>query len=141
MADFIEVKDGEIHAIVGEDSWQEVIVNNELHLHIRTDNSGAYSVDVYKYSELEEPSEDDLIHSFWVNRDDLITEITVIGTNNEKFYEYYLLGNKLYAEDEVIGENIKNTETIIRLIKKTSPTVLNSVVKTIELNGEVIYEG
>lgn len=138
---FIEVKNGnDLHITMGKDDWQEIVINNELHLHIRTDNSGAYSIDTYKYSELEEPSENDLINSFWVDRDDLITEITVTGINNEPFYEYYLLGNKLYADEEVIGENIKDTDTIVRLIKRTSPKVINSSVHKIELEGETIFE-
>ena len=137
---FIKLENDTIHVQMGTDDWQEIVINNEIHLHVRTDNSGAYSVDVYKYSQLEEPLEDDLIHSFWANRDDLITEITVIGTNNEEFHDYYLLGNKLYCENEIIEEEIKDTDTIVRLIKRTSGTALGSSVKSIELDGEVIFK-
>ena len=48
----------EIKIKMGEDDWFDVIINNELLVHIKRNDVG-YSVDLYKNSTEEEMSEDD----------------------------------------------------------------------------------
>lgn len=141
MTDFIEVKNDEVHLTVkGEENWQEIVINNELHLHLVKSKDG-YTVDVYNYSKLEEPFEEDFITSTFVNWDDLtryidVNLVSTDGSDEEFTSEYMLVGDKLFMGDEKLLEDITETDDIVQKILDTE----HEHVTSIELNGEVIYE-
>lgn len=58
-----EIGDEEIHVKMGIDDWQEVIVNKDLQIHIKTNNEG-YSVDLYAWNENTPDDERDYDNEF-----------------------------------------------------------------------------
>lgn len=52
MPVYREVLDEEIHVNMGRNGdWQEIVINNELQLHVATSSGEGYSVDLYIYRE------------------------------------------------------------------------------------------
>lgn len=52
MPVYREVLDEEIHVSMGRNGdWQEIVINNELQLHVATSSGEGYSVDLYVYKE------------------------------------------------------------------------------------------
>ena len=52
MPVYREVLDEEIHVSMGRNGdWQEIVINNELQLHVTTSSGEGYSVDLYVYKE------------------------------------------------------------------------------------------
>lgn len=52
MPVYREVFDEEIHVSMGRNGdWQEIVINNELQLHVATSSGDGYSVDLYIYRE------------------------------------------------------------------------------------------
>ena len=71
----VEQKDNsDLFIKMGVEDFQEIILNNELHIHITTSNDMDYAVDIYKYNPDKDPDEDDLIHSAWFTQDDIHEE-------------------------------------------------------------------
>lgn len=52
-----EIEDEEIHVKMGKDDWQEIIINEDLHIHVNTNGGEGYNVDLYAYH-TEELGED-----------------------------------------------------------------------------------
>ena len=46
-----EIGDEEIHVTMGNDDWQEIIINKDLQVHISTNGGEGYNVDLYAYNE------------------------------------------------------------------------------------------
>ena len=58
-----EIGDEEVHVKMGKDDWQEIIVNNDLQVHIHTSDEG-YTVDLYAYNEDTPDEERDYDNEF-----------------------------------------------------------------------------
>lgn len=46
-----EIGDEEIHLSMGNDDWQEIVINKDLHIHVNTNGGEGYNVDLYAYNE------------------------------------------------------------------------------------------
>lgn len=62
----------EINITMGEEDWQEIIVDKKLHIHISKTHTGI-AIDLYRYNP-DNPTEDDLLGSLWYTPDDLEIE-------------------------------------------------------------------
>lgn len=127
-----EIVNQEFHIGIGKEDWQEIVINNELHLHITKSNEG-YIVDYYAYTQGEE--RDDLITSTTIWEDDLTKYITVYTEGNDCTEdEYYLIGTKLYYDNELLSDNIESDKDIIRNIITSKDNIIR-----IELDDNEIY--
>ena len=59
-----EIGDEEIHLRMGNDDWQEIIINNDLQIHINTNGGEGYNVDLYTYNEDTPDEERDYDNEF-----------------------------------------------------------------------------
>ena len=136
----------ELHTTLGIEDWQEIVINKELHLHITSSADGGYVIDVYNYSTLDEPSEDDLVTSICVDSYvDLtrVIEVTVRdldGSDMERELDdmYTMRGNKLLKDDEVIEEDITDIQDVIDTILMEEEG-MQTLVTSITLDDEEIY--
>ena len=58
------VPDEEIHITMGKDDWQELVINNDLQIHINTNGGEGYNVDLYAYNENTPDEERDYDNEF-----------------------------------------------------------------------------
>ena len=137
---------GELHTTLGVEDWQEIVINKELHLHITSSADGVYIIDVYNYSTLEEPSEDDLVTSVCIDTTNDLTryiEVTVRdldGSDNEREIDdkYTMVGSKLLIDDEVVEEDVTDIQDVIDRIL-TEEEGMQTLVTSITLDDEEIY--
>ncbi len=59
----------ELHIEMGKEDWQEIVVNNKLHIHLKTSYRG-YSIDLYKYN-MANPKEEDFIFGYQISNAEL----------------------------------------------------------------------
>ena len=59
----------ELHIEMGKEDWQEIVVNNKLHIHLKTNYRG-YSIDLYKYN-MTNLKEDDFIFGYQISNAEL----------------------------------------------------------------------
>lgn len=59
-----EIGDEEIHLRMGNDDWQEIIINKDLQIHINTNGGEGYNVDLYAYNEDTPDEERDYDNEF-----------------------------------------------------------------------------
>lgn len=146
-----DVADEEIHVTMGEDDWQEIIINKELHLHI-TCSEGNYNFDYYRWFEGMDMDEDhdfdsDYIKSTSINgMDDLATTYTVEvqaldGTDAEwENTDFSVRGGKIFREDDEIGKYTGENDLSELIVEAVSGRgqVVTSI--TNDNTDEVIYD-
>ena len=59
-----EIGDEEIHLRMGNDDWQEIIINKDLQIHVNTNGGEGYNVDLYAYNEDTPDEERDYDNEF-----------------------------------------------------------------------------
>lgn len=59
----------ELHIEMGKEDWQEIVVNNKLHIHLKTNYRG-YSIDLYKYN-MTNLKEEDFIFGYQISNAEL----------------------------------------------------------------------
>ena len=59
----------ELHIEIGKEDWQEIVINNKLHIHLKTSYRG-YSIDLYKYN-MTNPKEEDFIFGYQISNAEL----------------------------------------------------------------------
>ena len=59
----------ELHIEMGKEDWQEIVINNKLHIHLKTNYRG-YSIDLYKYN-MTNPKEEDFIFVYQISNAEL----------------------------------------------------------------------
>lgn len=113
----------QLNTNIGAEDFQEIIINKEVHIHVRYSADGGYTFDFYKESALNEPLEDDFLTSVAFTRDDLLTLVYAAPKGaKETSTDYYLLGSKLMkcgttGEDELMVTDA-DEHSIINEIEK-----------------------
>ena len=59
----------ELHIEIGKEDWQAIVINNKLHIHLKTNYRG-YSIDLYKYN-MTNPKEEDFIFGYQISNAEL----------------------------------------------------------------------
>ena len=132
----------ELEVQMADESWQDIVINKELVLHVSKSTDGGYIVDLYRNSKLSEEYmyEEDFITSVTVWYDDLRRDITVkMQTDDDNAVDYddfYLFGSKLFWREEQIGEDFDEAQITQAILDRVPNKVLY-----IEIDGEKIYEG
>lgn len=141
----VDTDRNEIHVELGREDWTEIVINKELHLHISSSADGAYIIDKYIYSTMEEPSEDDLIGSDVIDIENDLTKYITVKTQTtdgtDEDYEdtdsWYVVGSKLYHDGELMSEELTELDDIVSAILDRE----HDYVTSIEFEDEEIYEG
>ena len=142
MTDFIEFdkETNELNIKVPVEDCQDLVVNKELVLHISKSADGGYIVDLYRHSNWNEEYmfDDDFLTTMCVYEDELMREVTyrmqTDVDNAPIFDDFYMIGSKLYRDEELIGENMSEDDIVKAIKDRVSDRVLS-----IEIEGEEIY--
>ena len=132
----------ELEVQIADESWQDIVINKELVLHVSKSADGGYIVDLYRNSKLSEEYmyEEDFITSVALYNDDLRRDITVeLELEDDSTVcseDFYLIGSKLFWKEEQIGEDFDEAQ-ITQAILDRVPNRVNFI----EIDGEKIYEG
>jgi len=63
------MQEDELYIKMGEDDWKDIVINNKLHIHLKTCDRG-YSADFYKYN-MTNPQEDDFLFGYQISNEEL----------------------------------------------------------------------
>ena len=143
-AEFIKYNSqtSELEVQIANEDYQDIVINKELVLHVSKSADGGYIVDLYRNSKLSEEYmyEEDFITSVVAYYDDLRRDITVdSNTKDEETScneDFYLLGSKLFCDEEQIGEDFDEDQIAQAILDRVS-----NRINFIEIDGEKIYEG
>ena len=131
----------ELEIQIGKESWQDVVINKELVLHVSYSADEGYVVDVYRNSKLsdEHSYSDDLITTMYAEYEDLHRQITVnieVEDSEIESEDFYLVGSKLLWNEEQIGEDLDEEQIVQAILDRVSDKVLS-----ISIDDETVYEG
>ena len=130
----------ELEIKIGKESWQDIVINKELVLHVYRSADEGYVVDVYRNSKLsdEHSYEEDHITTMYAEYQDLHRQIIVnmeVEDSEVESEDFYLVGSKLLWSGEQIGEDLDEEQITQAILDRVSNKVLY-----IEIDGEKIYE-